>query len=232
MPSFSLRSLSDALKRIVQGFTTPGGYLGPRSVTSPQYLLASPALLLAGAKFTPSGPQVETAQAEPGQAPAAPAVGFMEGMSVRPEYVFGRPTTKATETTKVPTPASVPKAEITTAKPAPTPTPTPPPPTPPPVAGGGGAPTPPATAPGFTAPTLSSLPPAPVQISERAFTGIPSPRPEIPVGQFEAMIRALAELTGGRYVPTPLPGATPFGPTGALERALRRLRERELGIGT
>jgi hypothetical protein len=44
------------------------------------------------------------------------------------------------------------------------------------------------------------------------------------------MTRALAELTGGRYVPTPLPGAEPFGPTGALERALRRLRERELGI--
>jgi hypothetical protein len=44
------------------------------------------------------------------------------------------------------------------------------------------------------------------------------------------MIRALAETTGGRYVPTPLPGAIPFGPTGLLERALRRLRERELGI--
>jgi hypothetical protein len=46
------------------------------------------------------------------------------------------------------------------------------------------------------------------------------------------MIRALAELTGGRYIPRPLMGAEPFGPTGALERALRRLRERELGLPT
>jgi hypothetical protein len=236
MPSFSLASIGRALQRTLENIPIlrPGGYV---TLSTPGYLQAS----LAGisqllspftpaATITPRGEVISGAQAEPGQAPAAPAVGFMEGMSVRPEYVFERPTTKATETTKTPTPTPVPKAEITQTKPAPTPTPTPPPPTPPPVAGGGGAPTPPATAPGFTAPTLSPLPPAPVQISERAFTGIPAPRPEIPVGQFEAMIRALAELTGGRYVPTPLPGATPFGPTGALERALRRLRERELGL--
>jgi hypothetical protein len=238
MPSFSLASIGRALQRALEKIPVlrPGGYV---TVPTPGYLQASLAgISQLASPFTPSmtitpkGEVIKGAQAEPGQAPAAPAVGFMEGMSVRPEYVFGRPTTttKATETTKASTPTSVPKAEITTAKPAPTPTPTPPPPTPPPVAGGGGAPTPPATAPGFTAPTLSSLPPAPVQISERAFTGIPSPRPEIPVGQFEAMIRALQELTGGRYIPRPLTGAEPFGPTGALERALRRLRERELGL--
>jgi hypothetical protein len=243
MPSFSLASIGRALQRAVEKIPVlrPGGYV---TLPTPGYLQAS----LTGisqliSPFTPSmtitpkGEVIKGAQAEPGQAPAAPAVGYRpsaeaSGMSTEAllREIYKPTTTKTTETTKITTPTPLPKAEITTAKPAPAPTPTPPPPTPPPVAGGGGAPTPPATAPGFTAPTLSSLPPAPVQISERAFTGIPAPSPAIPVGQFEAMVRALQELTGGRYIPRPLTGTEPFGPTGALERALRRLRERELGI--
>jgi hypothetical protein len=230
-----LKKFWQTLERIPRGLVQRGGFLGPGSVTlHPTYLLA----WIGGKDIGPSGPIQETGvaraqtpggeQAAVGYRPSAEASGMSTEALLR--EIYKPTTTKTTETTKITTPTPLPKAEITTAKPAPTPTPTPPPPTPPPVAGGARAPTPPATGPGFTAPTLSSLPPAPVQISERAFTGIPTPRPEIPVGQFEAMIRALAELTGGRYVPTPLPGATPFGPTGALERALRRLRERELGI--
>jgi hypothetical protein len=242
MPSFSLASIGRALQRALEKIPVlrPGGYI--TLPTSPKYYQASLtgiAQLLSpftpSATITPSGEVISGARAEPGQAPAAPAVGYRplaEALRMPTDIgeIFKPTTTKTTETTKITTPTPLPKAEITTAKPAPIPTPTPPPPTPPPVAGGGGAPTPPATAPGFTAPTLSSLPPAPVQISERAFTGIPAPSPAIPVGQFEAIVRALQELTGGRYIPRPLTGAEPFGPTGALERALRRLRERELGI--
>ena len=227
----------ETLMRIPRGFVQRGGFLGPGSVAlHPTYLLA----WIGGKDIGPYGPIKETGEAR-AQTPGgeASAVGFMEGMSIRPEYVFGRPKTETERvithaakygTTEIP-PRGTGKATITEIKPAPTDlSKQPPPPTPPPVAGGGGAPLPPATAPGFTAPTLSSLPPAPVQISERAFTGIPAPSPAIPAGQFEAMIRALQELTGGRYIPRPLMGAEPFGPTGALERALRRLRERELGI--
>ena len=240
MQSFSLASIGRALQRALEKIPVlrPGGYV---TLPTPGYLQASLAgISQLASPFTPSmtitprGEVIKGAQAESGQAPAAPTVGFMEGMSMRPEHVFGRAGRETTEgpttTRTTPTPTFLSKASITTTKPPVVETPTPPPPTPPPVAGGGGAPLPPATAPGFTAPTLSSLPPAPVQISERAFTGIPAPSPAIPAGQFEAMIRALQELTGGRYIPRPLMGAEPFGPTGALERALRRLRERELGI--
>lgn len=55
---------------------------------------------------------------------------------------------------------------------------------------------------------------------------------QAPMGQFDAMIRALQQMQQGgqgRFVPMPAVGVAPFGPAGMQERALRRLRERELG---
>jgi len=231
MPTFSLASMGRALQRALGKIPIlrPGGYF---TLPTPGYLQASLTGLgqalnpfAPGATITPKGEVISGALAESGQAPTAPAVQYRPAAEAS-----GLPTDlgkifKTTTATKgAPTPTPTPKAEITRIKPAPTDlSKQPPPPTPPPVAGGG-APLPPATAPGFTAPTLSSLPPAPVQ------TPIQTPRPAIPVGQFEAMIRALAELSGSRYVPMPLSGVPPFGPVGALSRALERFRKRELGL--
>jgi hypothetical protein len=70
------------------------------------------------------------------------------------------------------------------------------------------------------------LPPTPVMPGE-----IFQPRQPVgqPLGQFEAMLRALQGREGGRFVPMPLGvGAMPFGPAGAQAEALRRLREREM----
>ena len=75
---------------------------------------------------------------------------------------------------------------------------------------------------GINVPTETPLPPARVLPADLGT--------EAPMGQFDAMIRALQAGQGvpSRYVPMPAAGATPFGPAGAQERALRRLREREL----
>ena len=239
---FHQKVLERALKYL-KGFTTPGGFVGPKSVAlHPTYFLA----WIGGKDITPTGPKTPALEAATSQLEAPPTTGFMltptGGMSIAPPGIF-RVATKTTDTTKtIGAPETktttvktdtIPKAGITEIKTAPDIkiTPTPPPPTPPAVAGGATrAITPPPTA-GFEAPRLASLPPAPTPIAERgAFVGTPPTIPETPLGQFEAMIRALQQLTQARYLPRPLEGALAFGPAGALERALKRLRERELGI--
>jgi len=244
-----LGAIKRAWERITTGIKTPGGWL-----TSPRESLTAsilgPFVGLLGGRVTPEK-KIELAPrayTEPSQPPTLPAVGFQRAPDISSPFVILGPylspvtspvttttttptkTTTTSPTTPITTPTT-PKAEIATAKPAPAPAPTPPPPTPPAVAGGATrAITPPPTA-GFEAPRLASLPPAPTPIAERgAFVGAPPTIPETPLGQFEAMIRALQQLTQARYLPRPLEGALAFGPAGALERALKRLRERELGI--
>jgi hypothetical protein len=74
--------------------------------------------------------------------------------------------------------------------------------------------------PQIATPQESPLPPAQKRLSEIAG----------PVGKFDAMIRALlqAQQMPSRFVQMPLAGAAPFGPASGMERALRKLREREL----
>ena len=102
-----------------------------------------------------------------------------------------------------------------------------------------------------TAPTPAMTPPAPFMMGgggdRSAIIGgginIPMETPlpptrvlpgdlggQAPLGQFDAMIRALQMQQGGqgRFVQMPTVGESPFGPAGAQERAIRRLREREL----
>ncbi len=69
-------------------------------------------------------------------------------------------------------------------------------------------------------PTESMLPPTPVLPSEISK----------PIGQFDAMIRALQLRQGepSKFVQMPAAGAAPFGPAPAQERMLKRLRDREL----
>ncbi len=153
-------------------------------------------------------------------------------LSARPvgEFVGRPPTTPALpvgELTARPpaiTPAITPgvRAPITTPAIAPMPAPLPPVPAIP----GGGV--------GFSGgvgrvPAESMLPPTPVLPSEifkptRQFD-------RIPMGQFDAMTRALQLKQGdpSRFIQTPATGVAPFGPAPAQERMIRRLRERELG---
>jgi hypothetical protein len=153
----------------------------------------------------------------PGPMSTVPKGGFVSTTSGSPTSDF------VSTTTPTPSTSEVSKPDITRTGGAPQLSTTPPPPTPPATGrGGGGAPLPPPTA-GLKAPQLSSLPPMPTRPEELG-------RPALQTGQFEAMIRALQDLTGGsRFVPMPTLGAQPFGPVGALARALQRLRERELG---
>ena len=76
---------------------------------------------------------------------------------------------------------------------------------------------------GINIPTEAPLPPARVLPGDLGG--------QAPLGQFDAMIRSLQARQGlpSRFVQMPMEGASPFGFAGAQERAIRRLRDRELG---
>ena len=75
---------------------------------------------------------------------------------------------------------------------------------------------------GINIPTEAPLPPARVLPGDLGG--------QAPLGQFDAMIRSLQARQGlpSRFVQMPMEGASPFGFAGAQERAIRRLRDREL----
>lgn len=245
MSSFSLQTIKNALQNILQriGGITPlkeaakygtaalvAGQLGPQ-VGLPEEVITVPTAATIGVikgLLTPTEVRSQTPQFTG----AAQAFLYPQSTMLTPTPAATPPTTtKATTGTKAPgavapTPATpTRKATVATPSPAPTPTITPPAPTTPTTAKTGMVSTPPPTA-GYSAPTPASLPPTPVMPGE--ITQPPTPEN---LARFEAMIRALQELAGGaRYIPTPMIGAEPFGPAGALERALRRLREREVRV--
>lgn len=183
------------------------------------------------------------------EVPAArsPVATRMHLSPIGPERPAAAPPTRealvrALERTRAERPAAV-ELAAPTPEVRPTPTPTPPPSAPAVI------PTPEARAPVITpavAPTPSPRPPAPVLAGGAPAIGdvrVPEPaalpptptlpgeifRQREPVGQFDAMIRALQALQGGgARVQMPAEGVMPFGPAGAQAEALRRLREREL----
>ena len=75
---------------------------------------------------------------------------------------------------------------------------------------------------GINIPTEAPLPPARVLPGDLGG--------QAPLGQFDAMIRSLQARQGlpSRFVQMPMEGASPFGFAGAQERAIRRLRDREM----
>lgn len=250
---FSLSSLQNALQRALGGISSvlsgiasriqtgiqrPGGVLGPSS------LMAN--LGYTTSEFRKSWGKLPTFYESGRVAPAprwtqrAEASGPEVQLSAQRFERIGpysvSPSTVASVTSAPPTP----QVKTTTPAPkvaAPIPTVKPPETTikPAPVAGVSTPPTPtmPAStsAPsmvgiaGLAAPTPTGLPPAPTLPAERM-----SPTAEN-LSKFAALIRALQELQGGgAYVPMPLTGTQAFGPAGALEKALRRIRERELRV--
>jgi hypothetical protein len=69
---------------------------------------------------------------------------------------------------------------------------------------------------GYSAPVAgAAVPPPPVSVNT----------PTTPVGQFEAMVRELQKLNQGGYIPTPLGGATFYGPGYGMGQTLKRIRE-------
>lgn len=158
----------------------------------------------------------ERARAET-PAPSQPAV------PPAPEFVARPPTPVRPMPAVEPTPAMPAAAEarppVLTPAAAPTPSPLPPAPVLP------GR----AVAEAREVPTPAALPPRPVLPHE-----IGRQQAEAPLGQFDAMVRALQAMQGGRFIQMPTPFGAEFGPAGAQAEALRRLRERELarlGVG-
>ena len=73
---------------------------------------------------------------------------------------------------------------------------------------------------GYSAPVAgAAVPPPPVSVNT------PTSPATVPVGQFEAMVRELQKLNQGGYIPTPLEGATFYGPGYGMGQALKRIRE-------
>jgi len=73
---------------------------------------------------------------------------------------------------------------------------------------------------GYSAPVAgAAVPPPPVSVNT------PTTPTTASVGQFEAMVRALQKLNQGGYIPTPLEGATFYGPGYGMGQALKRIRE-------
>lgn len=256
MPKFSLQAIKSALRNVLErvGGSRPlteaakygtaalvAGQLGPQ-VGIPEEIGTVPVAATIGAikgLLTPTPVRSQTPQFTDtiktflGDIPIYQSFqGFSSKLTPTPAATPPA-TSKTTTTTSTKAPGAVAptpaiptaKAAVATPSTAPTPTATPPTPTTPITAKTGIVSTPPPTA-GYSAPAPASLPPTPVMPGEMTQPTTPEN-----LARFEAMIRALQELAGGaRYVPMPAIGAEPFGPAGALERALRRLREREVRV--
>lgn len=236
---FSLDTIKKALQRIITGYETPGGLIGPKSYL--EQLIKSPSTTLLASlasvyemsglpKVTPTGeikiePKRHLVEAATQEGLYGAGYTFKQSPiqqkttptpTPTPAYTGPTITTQRTPTTETP------KATITQTTRAPTEQPTPPARTSPQVTVTS---PPPATA-GYSAPIPSALPPARVMPGEATIQVSPEA-----LARYEAMIRALQELAGGaRYVPMPAVGVESFGPAGALERALKRLREREFRV--
>lgn len=230
--SFSLKSIANALQNAIQraitGIQTPGGYLSPKLGGLASIGTAIGGLL--GATFPERGGMVP---AQLTRAETLQPTGYTQTYTP----VITTPTIKTTTPTNTTTTKTSGAGASTPAAPtqkstviqqgqAPVSgTTTPPPQTQPSTAKTGVVTTPPPSS-GYMAPLPSALPPTPVMPGETTQPTTPEN-----LARYEAMIRALQELAGGaRYVPMPAIGAEPFGPAGALERALRRLREREVRV--
>ena len=165
----------------------------------------------------PSQPTTITPQAR--TAPVPPAPTLPSDFQTRLATLPAQPTlAPGAFQAQAPVQAPATRAPIVTPATAPTPAMTPPAP----FMMGGGGDRDAIMGGGINVPTETPLPPARVLPSDLGT--------EAPMGQFDAMIRALQAGQGipTRYVPMPAVGVSPFGPAGAQERALRRLRDREL----
>ena len=210
---------------IITGFRTPEGALGAGTVTDPTFIpktfgdtiiRATPGV----EARQPTGADMrleafpQTQLPSPSQPTTTSVEAINRALNATPGFT-ARPPTPIRPMQEAPTPAPIgtgQRAPIMTPATAPMPSALPPTPA---LRGGGGFG-------GVNVPTEAMLPPTPVLPGEIG-------REQAPIGQFEAMIRALQQQQGSpRFIQMPGVGARPFGPAGDQGQALRRLRDREL----
>ena len=204
---------------IITGLGTPGGALGAGTVIDPGLVPRMLATPVAEAR-QPTGADMrleafpQTQLPSPSQPTTTSVEAINRALNATPGFT-ARPPTPIRAPQEAPTPAPIgtgQRAPIMTPATAPMPSALPPTPA---LRGGGGFG-------GVNVPTEAMLPPTPVLPGEIG-------REQAPIGQFEAMIRALQQQQGSpRFIQMPGVGARPFGPAGDQGQALRRLRDREL----
>lgn len=210
---FSIQSIINALNSMISGIR------GAVSGINTQKLTAA----MGGIPTAGAVPQPQAGGGSVGFAGVSPV-----GRAVAsPGFTVASPTTPVPVSTSVGTFAPSPFSAVSggvpspisapplAPMPAPTPTPTPPPST-----GGGGMPMSAGAgggamgAPSPAIPRESPLPPTPSTPSDA-------------IGRYEAMMRSLMQQYGNvGKVPTPLAGATPFGPGSAFGDILRKLQQK------